>query len=141
MPRFGTVIGQPPRFALATPRFRFRALASYAGRASIGGEREVALACLVAGRLAASMLEPFDFAPPEAKARSASARQWLSSLTLPPTVRTAVAEVPDAVASGNKARAATALSAAIQRVELNLDEASLTELRTLVTELREQGSG
>jgi hypothetical protein len=132
------VIGQPPRFALVTPRFRFRALASFAGRASIGGEREVALACLVAGRLAAAMLEPFDLTPADAKARSMCAKQWIASLSLPAGFRTALAEIPDAVASGNRARAASALSTACQRSEGNLDEASVAELRMLVTELREQ---
>jgi hypothetical protein len=104
----------------------------------MGGEREVALACLVAGRLAATMLEPFDLTPADAKARSMSAKQWLASLSLPAAFRTALAEVPDAVASGNKARAASALSTACQRSEGNLDEPSIGELRMLVTELREQ---
>jgi hypothetical protein len=133
------VIGQPPRFALATPRFRFRALASLAGRASMGGEREVALACLVVGRLAAAMLDPFDLTPADAKARSMGAKQWLASVSLPAAFRTAIAEVPDAVASGNRGKAASTLSSACQRAEMNLDEAALSELRTLITELRERG--
>jgi len=74
MPRFESVIGQQPRFALVTPHFRFRALVSFAGRASLGGDREVAMACLVAGRLAAGMLPPLNIAHADAKGRSAAAR-------------------------------------------------------------------
>jgi hypothetical protein len=106
----------------------------------MGGEREVALACLVAGRLAAGMLQPFDLTPADSKARSAGAKQWLASLSLPPAFRAAISEVPDAVASGNRGKAASTLSAACQRAEVNLDEASISELRTLITELREQSA-
>jgi hypothetical protein len=110
-----------------------------AGRASIGGEREVLLACLVAGRLAAGMLNPFDLTPADAKARAMSAKQWFSSLSLPAAFRHALAEVPEAVSSGNRGRAASALAAACQRAEPALDEASIGELRSLIIELRESG--
>ena len=105
----------------------------------MGGEREVALACLVAGRLAAAMLDPFDLTPADAKARSIGAKHWLASLSLPPAFRTAIAEVPDAVASGSRGKAASALSGACQRAEMSLDDAALSELRSLITELRERG--
>jgi hypothetical protein len=135
MPRFEPVIGQQPRFALATPHFRFRALATFAGRASLGGDREVALACLVAGRLAAGMLAPFDFPVPGAKARSAAARQWLSVLSLPPAIRTPLGQVADAVASGSPGSAAAAMERLLTVVSGNIDEASAAELRAVATEL------
>lgn len=135
MPRFESVIGQQPRFALATPHFRFRALASFAGRASLGGDREVAMACLVAGRLASGMLPPFDIPHADAKSRSAAARQWLSSLSLPAAIRTPLAQVADAVASGNPATAAAAIERMLVAVSRNIDEASAGELRALVVEL------
>ena len=135
MPRFESVIGQQPRFALATPHFRFRALASFAGRASLGGDREVAMACLVAGRLAAGMLPPLNIAHADAKGRSAAARQWLSSLSLPPAIRTPLAQVADAVVSGNPATTAAALEKMLAAVSRNLDEASAAELRSLVADL------
>ena len=135
MPRFESVIGQQPRFALVTPHFRFRALVSFAGRASLGGDREVAMACLVAGRLAAGMLPPLNIAHADAKSRSAAARQWLSSLSLPPAIRTPLAQVADAVVSGNPATTAAALERMLAAVSRNIDEASAAELRALVTEL------
>src|SRR5690349_12491010 len=41
-----------PPYALSSPAFRFRALAVLAGRAPLGGQREVALATYLAARLA-----------------------------------------------------------------------------------------
>ena len=135
MPRFGSVIGQQPRFALATPHFRFRALASFAGRASLGGDREVAMACLVAGRLASSMLPPFDISHADAKSRSAAARQWLSALSLPAAIRTPLAQVADAVATGNPATAAAAIERMLVAVSRNIDESSAAEIRALIADL------
>jgi hypothetical protein len=54
------VIGQPPRFALTTPTFRFRSLAAASGRAALGGDRETLLACLQLGRLCAGILKPYE---------------------------------------------------------------------------------
>ena len=45
------IVSQPP-YALAATPFRFPALASLAGRAALGGDREVALATYLAARLA-----------------------------------------------------------------------------------------
>jgi hypothetical protein len=129
------VIGQQPRFALATPHFRFRALASFAGRASLGGEREVPLACLVAARIASSMHPAFDISHADAKGRSAAARQWLSSLSLPAAIRTPLAQVADAVATGNPTTAAAAIERMLVAVSRNIDEASASELRGLIADL------
>jgi hypothetical protein len=138
MPRFERVIGQQPRFSLATPRFRFRALAACAGRASLGGDREVAMACLVGARMASSMLPPYSIAAVDAKVRSASAKQWLSSLSLPASVRSALTHLADTVASGDKTRAGEALSKLTAAAAHQIDEASAAELRALVTDLAPQ---
>ena len=47
-----------PPYALPAPVFRFRNLATLAGRAPIGGAREVALACFVAARLVNDCCDP-----------------------------------------------------------------------------------
>jgi hypothetical protein len=135
MPRFDDVIGQPPRFALATPHFRFRALASFAGRASIGGDREIAMACLVAGRLAATLLPPFHVSSSDTRTRSAAAKQWMGSLSLPAPVRAPLTQVTDAVSAGNPTTVAAAMEKLIAAVSGKIDEASLTELRSLASDL------
>jgi hypothetical protein len=138
MPRFELVIGQQPRFSLATPRFRFRALAACAGRASLGGDREVAMACLVGARMAASMLAPFTIPPAELKSRSVAAKQWLASMSLPTAIRTAFASLADTVSSGEKAAAGEALSKLTGAAAHQIDEASASELRALVSDLAPQ---
>src|SRR6266545_1846680 len=102
MPRFERVIVQQPRYALAIPRFRFRALAACAGRAPLGGDREIAMACLVGGRLASALLHPYAINAADMKARSTGAKHWLSSLSLPAPIRSSLVHLADAVGSGNK---------------------------------------
>ena len=126
---------QPLRYGLATPQFRFRALAAFAGNAALGGDREVALACLVGGRLASAMLAPYAVPPSNSKARSAAAKQWLSSLSLPAPIRAAAVHLADTVASGDRAATGAALTKLLEVVSRNIDEASARELRAVVAEL------
>src|SRR5258707_12813826 len=135
MPRFDGVIGQQPRFALATPHFRFRALAALAGRGALGGDREVALACLVVARLACGMLAPFDIQAADAKSRSAATKQWLSVLSLPSSIRIPLAHVADSVSTGNPTSTSVALERMLVAVSRNIDEASAGEIRAIVAEL------
>ena len=135
MPRFDDVIGQQPRFALATPHFRFRALAAFAGRAALGGDREVALACLVVTRLASGMLAPFDIQAADSKSRSAAAKQWLSALSLPSSIRIPLTHVADAVATGNPTATGAALERMLVAISRNIDEASAAEVRAIIVEL------
>src|SRR6266550_218671 len=141
MPRFDGVIGQQPRFALATPHFRFRALSAFAGRAALGGDREVALACLVVARLACGMLAPNDIQAADAKSRSAAAKQWLSGLSLPSSIRIPLTHVADAVATGNPTTTSTALERMLVAVSRNIDEASASEVRAIVAELSPTATG
>lgn len=129
------MIGQPPPFALAAPFFRFKALASHAGRAALGGDREVALACFVAARLAVSLLPPYLLAPADATARIATTRQWLASLALSSQARVAMVGVIDAVASSNRRGTVSALSSLIEACVRQLDQASVAELHELMGEL------
>jgi len=135
MPRFEHVIGQPPRFTLASPRFRFRALAAFAGRASIGGDREIALACLVMGRLAAAMLPPFSISPSDTKTRSSAAKQWMASLSLPAPIRTALNHVADAVVLGNPIATSGAIERIVAAIQGRVDEAGAGELLQLAADL------
>ncbi|HEX2723371.1 MAG TPA: hypothetical protein VHM24_10655 [Gemmatimonadaceae bacterium] len=129
------MIGQPPPFALSTPEFRFRALASHAGRAALGGDREVAFACFATARLAAAMLPPFSIPPAEAAARSASTRHWLASLAVPAAARAALNAAIDAIAGGNRSAASSALTELTDVASAQLDGASVAELKELASEL------
>jgi hypothetical protein len=129
------MLGQPPPFALANPSFRFRALVSHAGRAALGGDREVALACFGAARLAAAMLPPYLLSPTDVSARAAAMKQWLASIALQNAARHAVTAVIDAVSAGNKGAAANGIDHLIKVVAPHLDPPSITELRELAREL------
>ena len=138
MPRLSLVIGNRPPYAIATATFRFRALASHAGRASLGGDREMALACFAVARLASGMLPPFTLAPADTDVRIAGMRQWLSSLTLQPSGRSALSNVIDAVSGGDHAKAATAVKALVPAAAGQIDAPSATELTALATELADR---
>ena len=74
-------------YAMSTPVFRFRALASLAGRAPLGGPREVALAVYLVARLVDDC-HPSKELPAEVRAeRATAARSWISNVALPAPVR------------------------------------------------------
>ena len=129
------MIGQLPPFAIATPTFRFRALASNAGRASLGGDREVGLACFAIARLGAGLLPPVTLAAADAAARAASVRHWLSSITLSGPARSAAVAVIDAISGGGRQASAKALRELASVVAAHLDVASTGEINELADEL------
>ena len=129
------MIGQLPPFALANPAFRFRALASHAGRAALGGDREIALACFAVARLGAGLLPPVMLAAGDAATRAASVRHWLASLTLAPAARSAAAAAIDAIAAGKRRASSEALRALSKVAAPQLDKQSMGEIEELASEL------
>ena len=125
---------QPP-YSLTVPSFPFPGLAGLAGRAPLGGAREVALGCFVACRLASSMLTRG--LPASVRgARAVAARSWLASLNLPAPTRAALAKVAEASASDNRASAAAALRKVTEVTAQTMDSVARSDLRQL-TELLE----
>lgn len=129
------MIGQLPPYALATPAFRFRALASHAGRATLGGDREIALACFAVARLAAGLLPPVMLAPGDAVTRANATGHWLASLTMPASPRAAAAAAIDAISRSNRRGAAESLRVLRDVAGRQLDFPSLTEIDDLADEL------
>lgn len=129
---------RPPRqpYALDTPVFAFAAIAAFAGRAPIGGTREVAIAAYVTARMADDVAG--NSLPAEArKLRSASARRWLSTLTIAETVRQAFLELITATESDASATA-PAVRRVIEVTTGSLDGASRSELERLARDLDAQ---
>ncbi|MEP6992349.1 MAG: hypothetical protein ABJA80_15565 [bacterium] len=125
-----------PPFALSAPVFRFRHLAALAGRAPIGGSREVALACFVAARLAADAGAPAESDATGRAERCAGAKAWIGTLALPAPVRGAVARCADLsmqAAPGELGREVAGLLAAATSY---LDAQSRSELTELALGLR-----
>ncbi len=128
------VIGPQP-YALATPVFAFRALAALAGRAPLGGPRETAIATLIAARLVAGVLEPFPLLQPLRKARADAAKLWLSSVSLPATVRTSVLKLIDATTVDDRRIVAQALGKVTDVTAPHLDRGARSELERLAARL------
>ena len=129
------MIGQPPRYALTTPVFRFRALAALSARAPLGGDRETVLACLQLGRLCAGLMPPYNMSRELTVERIEQTRQWVSALAVPTGVRAVTFGIFGALTGFDRSRAALSLADLVKAAAGQLDEASRTELETLRQEL------
>jgi hypothetical protein len=129
------VIGQPPRYTLATPVFRFRALAALSGRASLGGDRETLLACLQLARLCAGILPPYEMSRELVLERTENTKQWLSSLAVPSGVRSTAFGIFGALNGLDRARCAIAFIDLVKAASAQLDESARAELNALLQEL------
>ena len=138
-----------PPYVLPPLDFPFRHLAALAGRAPIGGAREVALACFLAARLASGRLDgssPAGAGPsgtassgsgsPAIVDRGNGARGWVSSLALPAPVRGPLGRCLDAVGVGSRPTLAAELSALAAASAPFLDTAARAELEQLAMRLR-----
>jgi hypothetical protein len=129
------VIGQPPRFTLTTPVFRFRAIAALTARSSLGGDRETILACLQLGRLCAGLLPPYSLSRELTVERIEQTRQWVSALAVPTGIRAVAFSIFGALNGFDRSRAALAIADLVKAAYGQLDEASRVELDTLRQEL------
>ena len=125
-----------PPYALSAPVFRFRHLAALAGRAPIGGAREVALACFVAARLVSDCCDSaLGLDEPALAARCAGAKGWLGTIAIPSPVRTPVAKLAEASAFADPAVMAPLLGSLARAAESFLDVPSRSELEALAARL------
>src|SRR4051812_32103985 len=129
---------QPP-YALSLTSFRFPGLAALAGRAPLGGQREVALAIYLAARMAQDALPDRGVSDAARGERAASAKSWLSTLALPATVRPALLKAIEASA-GAAAGAGSAVRDVISVTANFLDSAARLELDQLAGALAGRGS-
>jgi hypothetical protein len=129
------MLAAKPPYALASTSFRFAALASLAGRAPLGGQREVALAVYLAARLAHDALPDRCISSDTRKERASSARHWLSMLALPtPSLRSSVAKLIDASA-GAPVDASDAIENVMAVTAQYLEPAARSELDHLAKAL------
>ncbi len=129
----GVLLTAPP-YALAPTNFRFPALAALAGRAPLGGQREVVLGAYVVARLAHDTLAERGLSLETRADRAVHARTWLATLALPATARAALQRSIEASAAAPRG-AADAISGVIKAIDAFLDPPSRLELGNLVTVL------
>ena len=130
------LISRPP-YGLAPTPFRFGALAALAGRAPLGGRREVALATYLAARLADDVLDENALQAAARVERSGNARSWLSTVALPAPVRQPLARLIDST-GGPAGPVSQALRAVMAVTAEFLDRASRLELEQLAETLEAQ---
>lgn len=124
-----------PPYALTPTAFRFPALAALAGRAPLGGHREVALATYLVARLAQDVLADNGVSDSARTERAAGAKNWLSTMgALPAPVRAPMTKAIDA-STGSAAAAADALRNVISVTASYLDSRSRSELDQLADSL------
>jgi hypothetical protein len=128
------VLATLPPYAVAPTQFRFAGLAALAGRAAIGGQREVALATYMAARLAHDLLPDRELDPAVREERAGAAKNWLSTVTLPPQVRPALVRLVEASNADRQATAA-AVRGVTAVTASHLDKAALSELDQLAAAL------
>lgn len=119
-----------PPYGLTSSAFRFRALAALAGRAPLGGSREVALATYLVARLVDDCLPERELPAAARVERSAAARGWLGSVALPAAVRTPLTRLAGATA-GELADLSPELANVMTAVDAYLDAPARLELDRL----------
>ena len=124
-----------PPYALAQNAFPFPGLAAYAGKAALGGDREVALACFVVARLAGSLLPPYALPTELREKRAAACRSWLASQAIPPTVRSDLMAAAESTASAERPAISSAIRSLRAHAAKHLDGPSAQELDSLATRL------
>ena len=124
-----------PPYAVEPTAFRFAGLASLAGRSALGGQREVALATYLAARLADDTLPERGLSQPVRAERAAHAKTWLSTLALPPNLRSGLTKLVEA-STGEPAAAAAATSEVARLAAGFLDIRAQAELEQLVAALQ-----
>jgi hypothetical protein len=119
-------------YALETTSFPFPALGSMAGRAALGGPREVALACLVVGRLVVDgRSDTLALTPEQRRARALGAKHWLGAAAIPNAVRTALVRLAEATGAEEPDALKAALDAVMTVTANQLDSAARLELGRL----------
>jgi hypothetical protein len=131
---FNGVFTSLPPYAVQPTQFRFPALAALAGRAAIGGQREVALATFMAARLADDLLPGHELEPAVREERAGAAKHWLASVALPAHVKPAILRLVEA-SNVDRAAAAAALRAVMTVTASQLDKGARSELDQLAEAL------
>ncbi len=128
-----------PPFAVAPTSFRFPGLAALAGRAPLGGQREVALAVYLVARLAQDALPDRGLTEATRAERAAAAKAWLSGVTLPAPVRATLAKGVEA-SSGTPEAAGLAVREVSAAAATYLDSSARMELDQLAGTLTGRAS-
>jgi hypothetical protein len=103
-----------------------------AGHASLGGPREIALACFLVARIAADALSGrVGLSEDQCQARVQGAKHWLGAAAVPVAVRTALVRLADASGGGDRSAIRLALDSVMTVTANHLDPGARLELSRL----------
>lgn len=119
-------------YALDSTEFALPALAAQAGRAPLGGPREIVLAVFLVARLAADLATHRSLLSQEQRRlRARDSTHWLGSAALPATIRAALARLAEATAEADNPRVGAALESVMAVTANHVDPAARLELARL----------
>jgi hypothetical protein len=125
-------------YALAPIAFPLPALATMAGRAPLGGPREISLACFLVARLVADMTATSDgLTQDQRKARALSAKHWLGSAAIPSQVKSALLRLAELTGEGDRGVIKAGLDSVMTVTANQLDSAARLELGRLAQVIAE----
>jgi hypothetical protein len=124
-------------YSLAPTDFPLPALATMAGRAPLGGPRELALACYVVCRTVDGVSPDRALTAEQRKSRAQGARHWLGAAAIPAPARAALAKLADALATSDATSISDALAGVIAVTANKLDPGALSELGRLAQGIAE----
>jgi hypothetical protein len=133
-----TAVAPRAPYSLEPAAFPLPALAALAGRAPLGGEREVALACLVVARLVADRLDGGSVLTVEQRrARAKGARQWLGTAAVPAAAKSALTRLAEETVDGDGNSLESAMGGVMAVTANQLDPAARLELGRLAQAVAE----
>jgi hypothetical protein len=119
-------------YALEPTVFPLPALAAMAGRAPLGGPREIVLACLMVARMVIDATAMDGVLTDEQKrARADEAAHWLGATAIPTPVRTALIQLAEAAAGADRGESRAALDSVMTVTANYLDPGARLELGRL----------
>lgn len=119
-------------YSLEPCTFAFPALASLAGRAPLGGPRELALSCFLVGRIVRDALSYEDVLTAEQlQYRIQGAKHWLGSAAIQAPVRSALVRLVEASSTRDSSSIRTTFEAVMTVTANQLDQGARLELLRL----------
>lgn len=135
-----SLISNAPRapYALEPTAFPFPALATMAGRAPLGGPREIVLACFLVARLVKEARTTAGVLTADQKrSRADDAKHWLGSAAIPGSIRTSLTRLADSSAGDDRHATLAALDSVMIVTANHLDPAARLELGRLAQAIAE----
>ncbi len=128
-----TVSAPRAPYALEPIAFPFPALATMAGKAPLGGPRELALACILVGRMVrdAAVSPGSSLSDDQLLARVAAAKHWLGNAAIQAPVRQALTRLCESTGNSNRSGVKAALDGVMTVTASHLDSAARLEFARL----------